>query len=80
MYDLNKPKKNYMKTFVLCDFITSYAYNLLNYFGKVTTFEGGMETGHAEKCFFIQYLSVNRMYYTGTLMTNGTHFEGEKRA
>ena len=35
-----------MRTFRLCDFITSYPYNLLIYFGKRRTFEGGIETGH----------------------------------
>ena len=35
-----------MRTFRLCDFITSYPYNLLIYFGKRRTFEGGIESDH----------------------------------
>ena len=43
MYNPNKPEKYHIKTFGLCDSITGYAYNLLIYFGKETSYQDGIE-------------------------------------
>ena len=47
----NKPEKYHIKTFGLCDSITGYAYNLLIYFGKETSYQQGLECGQSEKVF-----------------------------
>ncbi len=51
-YNAAKPRKHHIKTFGLCDSVTGYAYNLLIYFGKETSFNPDQsETGQAEKIF-----------------------------
>ena len=51
MYNPNKPEKYHIKTFGLCDSITGYAYNLLIYFGKDTSFKEDFNVGNSEKIF-----------------------------
>ena len=54
MYNLSKPEKYHIKTFGLCDSHTGYAYNLLIYFGKETSYQEDVPGGQSEKIF--QYL------------------------
>ena len=51
MCNPNKPEKYHIKTFGLCDSITGYAYNLLIYFGKDTSFKEDFNVGNSEKIF-----------------------------
>jgi len=57
MYNPNKPEKYHIKTFGLCDSITGYAYNLLTYFGKETSYKEGLEDNQ-RKCLSICYVPL----------------------
>ena len=54
IYNPSKPEKYHIKTFGLCDSHTGYAYNLLIYFGKETSYQEDVPGGQSEKIF--QYL------------------------
>ena len=51
MYNPSKPEKYHKKTFGLCDSHTGYAYNLLIYFGKETSYQEDVPGGQSEKIF-----------------------------
>ena len=51
MYNPSTPENYHIKTFGLCDFHTGYAYNLLIYFGKETSYQQDVPEGQSEKIF-----------------------------
>ena len=51
IYNPSKPEKYHKKTFGLCDSHTAYAYNLLIYFGKETSYQEDVPGGQSEKIF-----------------------------
>ena len=77
-YNAAKPKKHHIKIFGLCDSVTGYAYNILIYFGKDTSYNltNGDVSGQSEKVFeyLLQPLGkghhvfADRYYTTHALM------------
>ena len=88
MYNPNKPEKYHIKTFGLCDSATGYAYNLLIYFGKETSYKEGLEGGQSEKVFEYllrplgtgHHIFADRYYTTHSLVryltANKTYYTG----
>ena len=77
MYNPCKPEKYHIKTFGVCDSATGYAYNLLIYFGKETSFNQELQGGQSEKVFEYllrplgpgHHVFADRYYTTYSLIT-----------
>lgn len=63
MYNPNKPEKYHINTVGVCDSVTGYAFNLLIYFGKETSFHEGQEGGQSEKVFEYLLRSLGSSYH-----------------
>ena len=72
-YNPNKPSKYYIKTYIVCDSTTGYAFNILTYFGSDTSYNPAMsDFGNSEKIFEYllsplgsgHYVFADRFYIT----------------